>query len=604
MFRSRRPGSGGNKPVRFKTQTYLVGGVMNLVSEDRPEQNLDRPGQRELFRLFGAHLVQGRTFTAEETRLGGAHVAVLSYGLWQRRFGGAHEVVGGTLSLDGEPYMVVGILESGFDAQSLSPFQGTPPEIWVPLQLESSNLSHANIYYAAARLRAESTLEVAEAQTRVASDAFRRAFPDEMRAAESLGVQSLQSVVVGDARPSLLLLMGAVAFVLLMVCANTANLLLVRASARQRELAIRSATVASRSRIVRQLLSESVVLASAGGVLGIGVGFAGIRALLAMRPDAIPRLGEGGAGVTMDWRVLLFTVTVSLATGVAFGLVPSLHASRVGLDVALRSGERAGLGPRHNKARGVLVIAEVALAVMLLISSALLLRSFVELRAVNPGFDSHGILTMRMATTGPRFAATASTAQLLRDGVESVSTVPGVVAAAATLTGLPLEGAAVLNIDVVGRPVAEYRALDWNIISSAYFEVFKIPLVRGRFFTRRDRLDSPPVAIISQSTARRFWPNGDPLNDRIIVGQGAGSELDERIPRQIVGVVGDIHQEGLERDPRLTVTCHWNRFLIGRWGSSIASADTWCGWFARQRSRICSATRFSGSCAKPVAGCR
>jgi putative ABC transport system permease protein len=269
---------------------------------------------------------------------------------------------------------------------------------------------------------------------------------------------------------------------------------------------------------------------------------------------AIPRIGHGEYLGVLDWRVLVFAIAISVATGVAFGLVPALNASRVDLDAALRAGgARTSPGRRHERSRSLLVISEVTLAVLLLIGSALLIRSFVALRRVNPGFDAHSILTMRMALTGQRFATTAAVAGLLRDGVERINALPGVEVAAATLTGLPLEGGAYLPTDVVGRPPDDtFRGSEWSVISPDYFEVFRIPLIRGRLFTERDGRSSPPVAIINQAMVRRLWPDGNPLNDQILTGRGGGPELEETTPRQIVGIVGDIRQLGLDREPAPT----------------------------------------------------
>jgi putative ABC transport system permease protein len=532
---------------------YQFGGAMTLTNRDRAERITVGRVSADFFRLFGARVAQGRSFTAEEDRPQGARVAVLSAGFWRRQLGADAHVVGQMLSLDGEPYVVLGILEPGFQAESLSPFVGAPPDVWLPLQVDPHSTSDAFIYIAAARLRSGITLGAAQAQTQLATAAFRRAFPGIMPPDAGLTVETLQTVLVADVRPSLLLLLGAVEFILLMVCANTANLLLVRASVRHREMAIRSATGASRGRIARQLLTESLVLSGAGGTLGLLCGLIGIRALLAIDAANIPRIVRDRSSATMDWRVLLFTLISSVAVGVAFGVLPAVQASHVDLDAALKAGGDRGGAGRHNRARALLIVSEVALALILLVSSALLIRSFVALRRVNPGFDAHDMLTMRMAVTGRRFATTARTADLVRDGVQRVSAVPGVEVAAATLTGLPLEGGAFLSADVVGRPLdGQFYAAGWHLVTPAYFDVFKIPLVRGRPLTDRDTRGSPPVVLINEAMARRFWPDGDPLNDRLLIGRGAGAQLEERVPRQIVGIVGDIRYQGLDRDPRPT----------------------------------------------------
>jgi predicted permease len=366
-------------------------------------------------------------------------------------------------------------------------------------------------------------------------------------------VQPLEDTIVSDVRSSLLILVGAVSFVLLIACANIANLLLARATGRKREIAIRAALGAGRVRIIRQLLTESLTLAVAGGAVGLVLGIIGVRALLAVNPGNIPRIGEHGAAVTVDWRVLAFTLAASLLSGILFGLIPALDASRADLSATLKeSSGRSGTGLRQNKARSVLVISEMALALVLLIGAALLVRTFVALRSVNPGFSSHNVLTMQMSLTGPRFEKTAGVAQLIRDGTQRLDAVPGVAAAGVTCC-LPLEGGYGLPFNIVGRPTSNgpyTGGAGWRTISPGYFDVFQIPVLRGRDFNDRDVAGAAPVAIINEAMARKFWDKGrDPLRDQIIIGKGVGPEFDEP-PRQIIGVVGDVRDGGLNRDPQ------------------------------------------------------
>jgi putative ABC transport system permease protein len=362
-------------------------------------------------------------------------------------------------------------------------------------------------------------------------------------------------IIVGDVRPSLLILVGAVSFVLLIACANIANLLLIRTSGRKREIAVRAAIGAGRGRIIRQLLTESVVLSMAGGALGVILGMVGIRALLVVSPGGISRVGQDGSLVTFDWRVAVFTIFVSLIAGVLFGLIPALQASRADLSTALKEGNgRSGTGSRQNKARSLLVISEMALALILLAVSALLIHTFIALRNVNPGFDSRNVLMMRMSLAGPRFQKTVALDQLIRDGVRRVSALPGVAVVTATCC-VPLEDGYGLPFIVVGRPLdgQSHGGGGWQLISSGYFDAFKIPVLRGRAFTDRDEAGAPPVVIINQSMAHKFWPNGDPLNDRLVIGKGVGPEFEGDPPRQIVGVVGDVRYGGLDQDPPPTM---------------------------------------------------
>ena len=525
-------------------------GVMNVTGGDNPEQVPSGQVSADFFRLFGAQTIEGRPFAADEDRPSGGHVAVISYGFWQRRFGGDRQIVGKTISLGGEPYEVVGILSPSFDSEKFDPL----PDVWTPFQIDPQSVEQAHYFQAAARMKPGVTLGEAQAQMTLAADEFRRTFPQAIGKNAGFSVQPLQQLMVRNVRTSLFVLIGAVSFVLLIACANVANLLLVRATARRREIAIRAAMGANRSRIVRRLLTESLLLSLAGGVLGLAVGVAGIRALLAVNPGNIPRIGQNGAGVAVDWRVVAFTMAVSVATGLVFGLIPALQASRADLNLTLKdSSSRSGSGFRQNKARSVLVIVEVALALVLLVGSALLIRSFMALRAVNPGFAAHNVLTMRMSLTSPRFLKTAGVDQLVRAGLERVRAVPG-VEAAATSCCLPLEGGFGLGFVIVGRPLEGpvTGGGGWVPVSPGYFDVFKIALLRGRAFTDRDATGAGGVVIINQAMVRQFWPQGDPLTDQLTIGQGAGPAFREG-PRQIIGIVSDVHNGALDQEPQPTM---------------------------------------------------
>ena len=344
----------------------------------------------------------------------------------------------------------------------------------------------------------------------------------------------------------------AVGLVLLIACANVANLLLVRATARRRELAIRAAIGAGRGRIVRQLLTESVVLSLAGGAIGLAVGMVGIRALLSVNTADLPRIGENGALVVLDWRVIAFTAIASVGTGILFGLLPALQSSRADLNSALRdTAPRSGAVLRHNKARSLLVVAEVALALVLLVGSALLIRTLVALRSVDPGFDVSNVLTMRMSLAGPRFLTSAGVAQLMRDGVDRLDTLPGVERATASCC-VPLEGGYGLPFIIVGRPLEQgpfHGGGGWVTTAPGYFDVFRIPVKRGRPIGDGDRADAPPVVVINEAMARQFWPDGDPLGARLVIGRGVMAEFASEPERQIVGVVGDVRDGGLNNDP-------------------------------------------------------
>jgi putative ABC transport system permease protein len=553
-------------------------GVMNLTGGDNPEQLLWGQVTVDFFRLFGAQTAAGRTFTADEDRPNGGKVVVLSHGFWQRRFAGDPQLVGRTLSLGSDPYVVVGILGPGFGSAQFEPF----PDVWTPFQMDPASTDQANYFTASARLKPGVTLAMANTQMQSAATQFRAKFPTAIGPKSSFGVQLLQERMVRNVRTSLLVLVGAVAFVLLIACANVANLLLVRATARRREIAVRAALGAGRGRIVRQLLTENVLLSLAGGALGMGLGLAGIRALLAVNPGNIPRIGPDGSGVMADWRVVAFTVAVSLLTGVVFGLFPALEASRTDLSVTLKeSGGRSGSGFRQNKARSILVIVEVALALVLLVGASLLIRSFLALRSVNPGFSPHNVLTLRMSMTEARFTTSAGVDQLIRAGVERLRALPGVEAVSTTCC-VPLEGSYGLPFEIVGRPVepSANNGAGWYTISSGFFDVFKIPLLRGRDFTERDAGGAGGVVIINQAMARQFWPQGDPLRDQLIIGKGVGPEFVEG-PRQIVGIVGDVRDGSLNQDPQPTMYVPFAQVPNGV--TALNARISALGWVVRTR---------------------
>ncbi len=525
---------------------YDVGGAgLNLTGGDHPEQVQGIHVTAGYFALFGAPVIAGRTFTTEEDSPHGGHVAVLSYGLWKRRFAGNSQVVGSTIQLDGQPYLVVGVIGRSFVTDA-------PADLWVPFQFDLTSQEMAHYFTVSARLKPGITLPQANAQLKLAADQYRRTYGSEALSPEDgFGVVSLEESMIGDTRFPLLVLLGAVSLVLLIACANVANLLLARASARKREFATRAALGAGRSQIIRQLLTESLVLSLAGGVLGLMMGFAGVRLLISISPAGIPRLGEGGSAVTLDSTILLFTLGVSIFTGILFGLLPAVSVSRPNLAATLNeSGSRSGISFRGSKIRSTLVVSEMALALILVIGAALLVRTFLKLQAVDPGFDSHNLLTMAMSMSGDRFQKTAPVAQIIRDGTDRLMAVPGVVDAAAT-NGLPLQGGFGMIFDILGRAKGDMPHsgdAGFYSISWSYFDTFKIPLLRGRGFTERDDASAPGVVIINQAMARRYWPQGDPLKERMQIGAGAGPAFAEP-PRQIVGVVGDTRDDGLNRDP-------------------------------------------------------
>jgi putative ABC transport system permease protein len=549
------PAASPAKFAHYRLQTEVMKdvsafrmGVVNYTGAGFPEQLRSGQVSADYFRLAGIPLSRGRTFSVEEDRPGGDHVVVLSQGLWKRRFGSDPSVIGRTMSLGGDPYVIIGILNESPNVRVLEP----NPEVWIPFQLDPNSSDQGHFFQALGRLKPGVSLAQAKARLQLSADEYRRKFPSALQPNFAFGVDPFQEVLVRNVRPTLLVLVGAVSFVLLIACANVANLLLVRATGRRREIAIRAAIGAGRWRIIRQLLTESVVLSLAGGAVGLFLGIVGIRALLSVNTASLPLIGQDGSVVSVDWRVLGYTLLVSIGTGIVFGLIPALQASRVDLSTTLKeSAGRSGTGFRQNKARSLLVVSEVALALVLLVGSGLLIRTTLALRSVNPGFDSNNILTMRMSLSGTRYVTSAPVNLLFRDGLERLRALPGVETASATCC-IPLEGGYGLPFRVVGRPLQQgpfHGGGGWLTIAPAYFDVFKIPVKRGRAFTERDDGAAPPVVLINERMAQQFWKDGDPLNDRILIGGGAMRELGKEPARQIIGVVGDVRDGGLNNDP-------------------------------------------------------
>jgi putative ABC transport system permease protein len=523
---------------------YDFGGPGFNLTGTVPEQVHGIHVTHDYFALFGAPIQLGRIFTPEEDLPNGGRVVVLSNGFWKRKFGGNPQIVGTSISLGGDPYTIVGVLGPNFETDPVS-------DMWLPFQFDPNSQNQGHFFLAAGRLKPGITIDQANAQLKLAAKQFLRLYPT-YNPTNGFAVQPLRDFIVSDVRSSLFVLLGAVGFVLLIACANVANLLLVRATGRKREFAIRIALGARRAHIIRQLLTESILLSLTGGILGLILGYAGVRWLLAINPGNIPRIGETGAGVGIDWRVLAFTLVVSLATGILFGLFPAIGASRPDLNSTLKeSSNRAGTGFRQNKARSLLVISEVSLALILLIGAALLIRTFVALRTVDPGFNPHNVLTMYMSLTGDRFEKTAGVAQLARLGRERLNAIPGVEASASTCC-LPLEGGFGLPFIVVGRPLGKEQqtgGAGWMSTSPQYFDVFRVPILRGRDFTDNDTGSAPGVVLINQSMAKKYWPKENPVGQQLLIGKGVGPQFDEPA-RQIIGVVGDMRDGGLNRDPQ------------------------------------------------------
>jgi predicted permease len=531
-----------NAPFEDLTAYDLTGVGLNLSGGDRLELVQGVHVSRNYFRLFGANPILGRTFTAEEDQPGGTQVVVISYGLWQRRFGGVPLLLGKTITLGGAPYAIIGILSPSF--------QPYPPvDVWMPLQADPSGTNQAHTLFVSGRLPSGKTLAEVNAQMSVIGKQYVQAHPEQLGNDDKLQVVRMQQQMTGDVRPALLILLGAVGLVLLMACANVANLLLARAAGQQKGVAIRVAMGAGRGRIVRQFLTESLLLSLGGGVLGLALGSWGVRALLALAPGDLPRAEEMGAIPGLNSWVAGFTVLLSLVTAVLFGLFPAIQVSRTDLTSMLKESDgRSGTALRHNRARSILVVAEVAIAVILLCGAVLLIRSFSALHTVDPGFDSRNLLTMRVSLVGPKYASASVVDRIARQLVERVERIPG-VGTAAMSSELPFENGLDMIFNIPGRPPVEgYKFtgdVQWRFVSAHYFDALRIPLRSGRLFQ-----DQEPArtVVINEAMARKFWPNANPVGQAILIGAGLGPDYDEG-PVEIVGVVGNVREGGLVYDP-------------------------------------------------------
>ncbi|HXO20335.1 MAG TPA: ABC transporter permease [Thermoanaerobaculia bacterium] len=487
-----------------------------------------------LFPLLGVRPALGRTYSDAEDREGVGRVVVLSDGLWRRRFAADPGVVGRAIRLDGGPATVIGVMPAGFA------FPDRDAELWLPMAFSKDELGgrSGHFLFVVGRLLPGVSLPQAKAEMAAISARLARQYPDD-NAIDSALLSPLDEQVAGAVKPLLLVLLGAVGFVLLIACANVANLLLARAAARQREFAIRAALGAGRGRLLREMLTESLPLCLLGGTAGVLVALWGTDLVVRLVPAGLPR----AEGIGMDGRVLAFTLAVSLLTGLTFTLIPGLQAARATLNETLKEGGRGGTdSPGRRRARGVLVIAELALSLVLLIGAGLMIRSFAQLSEVDPGFRPAGLLTARVNLPDAKYGDDRKSIAFFDDLLSRLAALPGAKSAAA-VAPLPLSGNQIsLAVLPVGRPArpGEKRSANWRTVSAGYFRTMGIPLLRGRAFDRRDG-PSARAMIVNQTMARREWPGEDPLGKRVTIGWND-------ITCEVVGVVGDVRHQRLDVD--------------------------------------------------------
>lgn len=498
------------------------------------------------FDVLGVRPALGRNFFASEGQAGGNRVVILSYRFWASEFGGAQNAIGQSLTLDSLSYTIIGVLPANFSFQPL----GNDVQIWIPREFELNIATPAHIQAGMgylngiARLAPGVSLEQAQAEMQTLDARYRRdnAQKPDANSKYPIGIAPLQTMFAANARAAVLVLMGVVGVVLLIACANVASLLLSRALKRRKEIAVRTALGARRSVIVRQLLVESLLLAAIAGGIGTFAGYAGTRALLALDAGAVPQLA---AGVTMDWRVLCFALAISVASGLLFGLAPAFQLSKADLNSALRDEGRGSSGSRRAaSSQNLLVVAQVALSMILLIGSGLLIRSFLRLMNQNPGFDAHGVITMQIDLSPSKYETKAQMVSFYDQLLRQAEAIPG-VAAASISSALPPNASREGPVLAEGQPVvpfAQRPLVTLQTISPNYPEVMRVPLDRGREFTAEDNQRVPTVGIVNQSFVRRFWPNENPVGKRIWLGTIAA-------PLEVVGVFGDMRNNGITGEP-------------------------------------------------------
>jgi putative ABC transport system permease protein len=513
-----------------------------LHTEGEPERLMGAAVTDGFFSVLRAQPKMGRVFLPEEDKPGANRVVILSEGLWQRRFGADPNILEKSITLTGNPYTVVGVMPASF----LNPRPGDlqPAELWVPLRLNYATAGRRSDFLGViARLKPEVNFTQAQAEMTTIAGNLEEQYP-----ATNTGwgtkVLTLHERFVGDVSRTLLVLMGAVCFLLLIACANIANLLLVRASTRRKEIAIRAALGASRLRLTRQLLTESVVLSLFGGALGLLIAVWGLNLLVSFIPGNLPRLNE----ITLDNRAMIFTLSISVFTGIVFGLIPALQASNPNLNDCLKEGgkEAANLGG-SNRIRNVFAIVEVALALVLLAGAGLMTKSFLRLQDVNPGFDPNRVVTMQVQLPSSRYKEEVQLAGYSNQLLEKIGVLPGVEAASLT-SDLPFSGGSdFLAFSIEGIPTSPSDPIqdaETHTVSPDYFKTLGIPLKRGSLFTSQDQANLPGVVVISETMAKRYWGNDDPIGKRITTGGG-----DNPPWMKIIGIVADVRHKALNSEP-------------------------------------------------------
>jgi putative ABC transport system permease protein len=507
----------------------------NLTGSDKPEKVNSGSVSASFFSVLGTPPLLGRAFTADEEQSGRNHEVILSHAYWRQHFGGDKSIVGRQIQLNGEAYTVIGVMPASFTFPTFA-------QIWTPLTLSSDerNVRGIHDYLAIGRLKPGVSLQQANAELGTISQNLAAAYPADDKDWGAMAVP-LRDELVGDVRPALLVLLCAVVFVLLIACANVANLLLARTLARRHELAIRVALGASRRRLLQQVLAESVLVSLLGGAVGLIVARFGIALIVAFLGDSLPRSGEFG----LDLPVLFFTLAISLITGLLAGLLPALRFAKQDASEGLKEGVgRAGTESGASRTRGALVVVEVALSLMLLLGAGLMVRTLWNLQHLDPGFDTRGTLTMHLEFSPKTYSGPVPENQALSQIVQRVRTVPG-VEGAGMIVDLPLTGGSHQPVQAEGHPVvqmSEQPEVAVRLTTPGYIQAMSISLQKGRDLSENDTQDAPGAVLISASLAKQFWPNEDPIGKHLTLTFMPGKV------REVVGLVGDVKQESISSD--------------------------------------------------------
>jgi len=531
-----------NQSRLFEDMAALTGIGADVTGVEQPYEVFGWRVGSHLFKMLGVSPAIGRTFTDQEDQPGHGRLVVLSDGFWRERFGADPHALGKTMVMDGDTYVIVGVMPAGFQ------FPDKRTQIWTPLALTDRGKANRGGFFleVLGKLKPGASIEQARAEMNLIGTNLERQYPN-TNAGYGVWVVLLLNQVVGNLRTGLLVLFAAVGFVLLIACANVANLFLARGAGREREIAVRAALGAGRMRLIRQLLTEGFVFTVPAGLAGLLVAYGSLRALIALAPTDMPRVNE----ISMDARVLFFTLAISVLSAVFFGLIPAFRISRGDLAESLREGGRSMAGGvQASFARSTLLVSEVALSMVLLAGAGLMVRSLIHLRALNPGFDSSNVLSMQLSAPNAQFTDGAQVAAVYERVIERLQAMP-MVRSAGLITDIflsttPNSG----GFTVEGKPLPppEQRIeATTDSVSAGYFQAMRVPLIEGRFFDERDRAGSTPVVLINETMARRFWPNEEPVGKRFHFGWGTTNVQ----WLTVVGVVGDMRRQGLDKLARV-----------------------------------------------------